>query len=238
MWLRTAMINGVLLGSFACVAVAQEAAPTTTPEDRVAIVKDSLVASKAALRQYEWIETVALSLGGEEKIRQQYRCYFGAEGALQKVPVATDAKEEKKRGLRGKAVESKQAELKASLKGAMDLLRQYVPLDPVKIQAAKDAGNVSVSLPAADGRVRITIKNYLKPGDEVGIEIDTAKNTLQTVSVTTFVEQAKEKNPVSAKVSYAALQDGTIYPVKEALAISAQGLNVDVQNSGYRKQGQ
>jgi hypothetical protein len=238
MWLRMAMINGVLLGSFACVAVAQEAAPTTAPEDRVAIVKDSFVASKEALRQYEWIETVALSLGGEEKIRQQYRCYFGAEGALQKVPVAADAKEEKKRGLRGKVVESKQNELKASLKGAMDLLRQYVPLDPVKIQAAKDAGNVSVSVPAADGLVRITIKNYLKPGDEVGIEMDTAKNTLQTVSVTTFVEQAKEKNPVSAKVSYAALQDGTIYPVKEALAISAQGLNVDVQNSGYRKQGQ
>lgn len=238
MWLRMAMINGVLLGSFACVAVAQEAAPTTAPEDRVAIVKDSFVASKEALRQYEWIETVALSLGGEEKIRQQYRCYFGAEGALQKVPVAASAKEEKKRGLRGKVVESKQNELKASLKGAMDLLRQYVPLDPVKIQAAKDAGNVSVSVPAADGLVRITIKNYLKPGDEVGIEMDTAKNTLQTVSVTTFVEQAKEKNPVSAKVSYAALQDGTIYPVKEALAISAQGLNVDVQNSGYRKQGQ
>ena len=64
--------------------------------------------------------------------------------------------------------------------------------------------------------------------------MDTTKNTLQTVSITTFVEQAKGKSPVSAKVVYAALEDGTIYPAKEALEISAQKLKVDIQNSGYR----
>jgi hypothetical protein len=238
MWLRTAFVGGALLASLACVAVAQETASAPTPEDRVAMVKSSFTASKAALLKYEWIETVALSLKGEEKVRQQYQCYYGAEGALQKVPVAADAKEDKKRGLRGKVAESKTAELEASLKDAVALLSQYAPLDPARIQAAKDAGNVSVSMPGADGRVRVTMKNYLKPGDAVEIEIDTAKNTLQTVSITTFVEQAKEKSPVSAKVIYAAFQDGTIYPAKEALEIKAQSLNVDVQNSGYRKQGQ
>jgi hypothetical protein len=235
MWLRMSLVGGVLLGSLAGVAVAQESAPS--PQDRVEMVKQSLVASKAALKQYEWVETVALSLSGEEKVRQQYRCYYGAEGALQKVPLAADAQEAKKRGVRGKVAESKKAELQASLKAAVDLLHQYSPLDPARIQAAKAAGNVSVSLPGADGRVRITIKNYLKPEDEVGVEADAAKNTLQVVSITSFVEQAKEKSPVSAKVTYAALADGTLYPAKEVLEISVQKLKVDVQNSGYRKQG-
>jgi hypothetical protein len=233
MTFRTAIVGGALLCSFACGALAQAPAAAMTPEERIAMVKNSFVTSQTVLREYEWIETVALSLGGEEKVRQQYQCYYGAEGALQKVPVAADAKEEKKRGLRGKAVEAKKAELEASLKSAMDLLGAYTPLDPAKIQAAKDAGNVSVSVPAADGSVRVTLKNYLKPGDEVEVGVDSAKNVLKSVTIKTLFE--KDKSPVSAKVSYAALQDGTIYPATEALEISAQKLNVDVQNSGYRK---
>ena len=233
MLLRMSLVGGALLVSLASAAVAQDSA--TSPQDRVEIVKQSLVASKAALKQYEWIETVALSLSGEEKVSQQNTCYYGAEGGLQKVPVAASAKEEKKRGLKGRAIESKKAELQASLKAAVGLLQQYAPLDPAKIQAAKAAGNISVSLPAADGSVKLTIKNYLKPGDEVGVELDPARNTLKTVSIASFVEQGKDKSPVSAMVSYAALADGTAYPAKESLDIPAQKLNVGITNSGYKK---
>ena len=233
MFLRMSLAGGALLVSLASVAVAQE--PTISPQNRVELVKQSLVASKAALKQYEWIETVALSLSGEEKVSQQNTCYYGAEGGLQKVPVAASAKEEKKRGLKGRAIESKKAELQASLKAAVGLLQQYAPLDPAKIQAAKAAGNISVSLPAADGSVKLTIKNYLKPGDEVGVELDPARNTLKTVSIASFVEQGKDKSPVSAMVSYAALADGTAYPAKESLDIPAQKLNVGITNSGYKK---
>jgi hypothetical protein len=238
MWLRIGLVGGVLLGSLACVAVAQEAAPKPASQDRVEMVKQSFATSQAALRQYGWVETVALSLSGEEKVRQQYQCYYGAEGKLQKVPVAADAKEDKKRGLRGKAVESKKAELEASLKEATALLGQYAPLDPVRIQAAKAAGNVSVSTPDAAGRIRVTLKDYLKPGDQVVVAVDAAKNTLQAVSIASYVEKDKAKNPVTATVSYAALGDGTIYPATETMEISAQKLKVDVQNSGYHKQAQ
>jgi hypothetical protein len=232
MWLRSGLAGAVILGSLACGAVAQEAAPPA--QDRVEMLKQSFAASQQALRQYEWVETVALSLSGEEKVRQQYQCYYGAEGKLQKVPVAADAKEDKKRGLRGKAVESKKAELEASLKAAVALLQQYAPLDPAKIQAAKAAGNVSVSVPGADGRIRVTIKNYLKPGDEIVAEVDGTKNTLQSVSISSFVEEKAAKSPVSAKVTYAELPDGTSYPAKQALGISAQSLTVNIDNTGYR----
>jgi hypothetical protein len=228
------LIGVAVLGSLTMGAMAQGSAPAAP--DRVEMLKGSMAASKKALRQYEWIETVALSLSGEEKVRQQNRCYYGADGALQKVPVAPSAKEESKRGLRGKVVESKKAELAASIKAASELLHQYAPLDPAKIQAAKTAGNVSVSVPGADGRITVTIKNYLKPGDEIGVVVDGTKNTPQTISITSFVEQGKDKSPVSAKVTYAALADGTLYPAKESVAISAQKLNVDIQNSGYRRQ--
>lgn len=239
MRIQAFVVGVALAASVTCVAVAQEAAPAPKSVDQVAMVKESLAASKVALKQYEWIETTALSLKGEEKVRQQYRCYYGAEGAMQKVPLAPDAKEEKKRGLRGKAVEAKKAELQASMKDAIALLRQYAPLDPARIQAAKDAGNVSVSTPDPDGAIKVIIKNYLKAGDEVTIDIDGTKNTLKGFGISSYVGDAtaKEKGPVTGKIGYAALPDGTLYPAKETVEISAQGLSIDVQNSGYKKQG-
>ena len=224
---KAGMLCGALVGSLVCAAQAQEATP-----DRVEMVKQSFATSQATLRSYEWVETVALSLGGEEKVKQQYTCYYGAEGKLQKVPVAADAKEEKKRGVRGKVADNKTAELKASLKSATALLGQYTPVDPAKIEAAKAAGNVSVSVPDQDGGVRVTIKNYLKPGDQMEIAVDGANNKLKGVSIASFLE---DKSPVTAKVSYSALTDGTLYPATQALEMSAQKLNVNVQNSGYKK---
>jgi len=230
---RKSLIVAMSLGLSAAVAHAQEPAPSN--EARIESMKQSLVASKAALKHYEWIETTALSIGGEEKVKQQNTCYYGADGALQKVPVAADAKEDKKRGLRGKVVESKKEEFAAAIKSATALMHQYAPLDPAKIQAAKAAGNVSVSVPGADGMVRVTIKDYLKPGDQVTVVVHGAKNALQSVAIQSFAENGKDKNPVAGSVSYAALADGTAYPAKQSLEISAQKLKVDIQNSGYRK---
>jgi hypothetical protein len=50
----------------------------------VGALKATLAASQATLRQYEWIETTVVSLKGEEKSRKQQRCYYGADGTLQK----------------------------------------------------------------------------------------------------------------------------------------------------------
>jgi hypothetical protein len=113
------------------------------------MVKESFAASKKALLSYQWIQTVGLSISGEEKVKATVHVLLRRRGNLQKVPVAADAKEEKKRGLRGKVVESKKAEFEASLKSAMALLDQYTPIEPAKIEAAKAAGNVSVSVPTS-----------------------------------------------------------------------------------------
>jgi len=141
--------------------------------------------------------------------------------------------------LRGKAVESKKAEMQAAMKDAVALLHEYAPLDPAKIQAAKDAGNLSVSSPAPDGTVSVTIKNYLKAGDQVAITLDGAKNALKGFSISSYVGDAaaKEKSPVAAQVTFGMLPDGTVYTAKETLDLSAQSLKVATENTGYKKQG-
>ena len=210
------------------------AAPT--PEGRIEAIKQSLVTSAAALKQYEWSQKVTVSLKGEEKARKDYKCSYGPDGKLHKVAAGAPAEEaKKKRGLRGKAVENKKEEIEAALKASMALLDQYSPLEAARLQTAKNTGNLSVSVPGADNRVRITIKNYLKPGDVVELEVDGSKNTLQSVSITSTIEQADAKGPVAAKVTYAAMADGTLYPFQQVLDLKAQSLKVDVENSGHAK---
>jgi enoyl-CoA hydratase/carnithine racemase len=45
-----------------------------------------------------------------------------------------------------------------------------VPPNPVKIQAAKDAGKVSIDLLEPGKRARLNFRDYEKPGDNLGVE--------------------------------------------------------------------
>jgi len=54
-------------------------AQSPSVQERVAL-KSSLAANQAILRQYEWIETTAVSLKGEQKSRKPNRSYYGVPG--------------------------------------------------------------------------------------------------------------------------------------------------------------
>ena len=224
--------------------LAQPAAAQQAPDaaagkkDHVAAVKASLQKSMAALRQYQWIETTAVSLKGEEKSRTQNNCSYGADGKVMKTPVAVPAAEDakKSRGIKGKVVENKKEEISGATKDAIALVKQYIPPDPARIQAAQSAGKVSVTPPDAKGLVRIVIKDYLKPGDALTFDVNGASDRIMGVTVATFTDQAKDA--VGLKVGFGALADGTGYPAKIQLDVAAQNLAVAIENSGYKKLGQ
>src|SRR5688572_18570697 len=78
------------------------AAQGPSPDERVAALKQSLQESQGRIRQYEWIETTVISLKGEEKARTQKRCYYGADGKLEKVPIGEPAAPAEAAGGRGR----------------------------------------------------------------------------------------------------------------------------------------
>jgi hypothetical protein len=217
--------------------VAQQPAAPAGGTDHVAAIKESLQKSAAALRQYQWVETTAVSIKGEEKSRTQNNCYYGADGKVQKTPVAaapaSDSK--KSRGLKGKIVENKKEEISESTKEAVALVKQYVPPDPARIQAAKDAGRLSVTPPNAKGLVVVVIKDYLKAGDSLTINLNVATNVISGVTVATFTDSAKDA--VGLKVSWGSFPDGTVYAATIHLDVASQNLGVAIENTGYKKVG-
>ena len=148
----------VTLVAAAVVAVgaavhAQQPAASGAP-DPVAALKKSVQDGLAKARQYEWVETTIISLKGEEKARKQNRCYYGADGKVQKVPLDQPAAAKENKGGGGRRgggrvkeniVENKKEDIQEYMTSAVKLIHQYVPPDPAKIQAAKDAGRVKTN---------------------------------------------------------------------------------------------
>ena len=83
------IVSPVGAATLSCLALlaALHASEQVTPDQRVAAFKQSLQKSQKRLCQYEWIETTIISLKGEEKGRKVMRCYYGADGKLEKLPV-------------------------------------------------------------------------------------------------------------------------------------------------------
>src|ERR1035441_2167440 len=81
---RNSVMTALLLAAFGLPALA----PQPTVAERAAMLKATLAASQVVLKQYEWIETTVVSLKGDEKSRKQERCYYGADGGVQKVEVS------------------------------------------------------------------------------------------------------------------------------------------------------
>ncbi|MCJ7482367.1 MAG: hypothetical protein MUO31_05315, partial [Thermodesulfovibrionales bacterium] len=141
-----------------------------------------------------------------------------------------------KRGLRGLIAESKKEELTDYMKEAVSLVRQYIPPDPSRIQAAKDAGKVALQLLEPGKRVRLTFMDYLKSGDSLALDVDLTNNHPLAANVNSYLDSDKE--PVTLAITFSTLNDGTTYVSRSVLDAKGKQLNVTVENSGYRKMTQ
>jgi hypothetical protein len=234
MWLSVVAV--ALAASFAARSgETQQAGPT--PQERVAALKQSMQESQTKLRQYEWVETTIISLKGEEKGRTQKRCFYGADGKLQKVPIGSPAPAQQqaasggRRGrVKAKVVENKKDDMKEYMERASALVQQYVPPQPADIQRAKDAGKVTAN-PAGPGLVRLEFPDYLKSGDRLSIDVDAAANQLRSLTVASYLDQAEDA--VTLAVQLGALADGTSYTAQTTLDAAAKKIRVVIQNAGH-----
>jgi hypothetical protein len=216
-----------------CPGIAVAQAPQPSVQERVALLKGSFAASQANLRQYEWIETTVVSLNGEEKSRKQQRCYYGADGVLQKVLVDASPPPPPKPGLRGRIIANKTAELTDYMKSAVSLVKSYLPPDPAKIQASQNAGKVSIQVLDPGKRAQVNFHDYQKPGDNLAVVINLANNVVAGIGVSSYLDSPTDVVTLDAKMGQ--LNDGTIYTSDTTLNAAAKNLTVTVQNTGYRK---
>jgi hypothetical protein len=240
------MLKSLLALAVAALLLTTLSAQAPSPQEKIAALKESLAANQAALKQYTWVETTAISMKGEVKKQEQKQCYYGADGKVQKTPLAgaqpapKKEEEQARSGRRGRGggrvkeavIENKVDDLKDYMERVAALVHEYVPPDPQKLQAAQAAGRLTMQ-PSPGGIVILEAKDYVKPGDSLSIGFDSALK-LSSYNSTSYVEKPKEDD-VTLAVMFGKLPDGTAYPQQVVLDVKAKQIQVKVTNSGHKK---
>ena len=236
--LALALVAGGIMTAWSAAGTAQTA---PSPDQIVASLKQNLAESQKRLRQYEWIETTAISLKGEEKSRKQQRVYYGADGTLTKTPIgaAPAPQAPQSSGRRGgrlkeRVVENKKDEMQEYMERAVALIHKYVPPNAALIQKAKDAGRMQVQ-PGQAGTMRAEFKDFVQPGDAMGIGVNAKALLLSALTVSTYLDRKEEA--VMLDVRFGTLADGTGYAARTTLDAKAKNIRVVVENSGHRPIG-
>ena len=208
---------------------------TQSPElqEKLAAVKQSMAENKQKLRQYQWIETTQLTLKGDAKPPAKNSCLYGPDGQVQKTPIGPPPEQPSGGRMKQKIIAKKTGEMKDYMQDVKAVLNMYVPPDPQKMQAAYQAGKLSLN--PIPGAVNLVFTDYAQPGDKMTLTFDTAAKKITALNINTYMGQ--EKDAVTLHVQMGSLPDGTNYVQQTVLNATAKQLVVTTTNSNYQKLG-
>jgi hypothetical protein len=202
-------------------------------QETVAMIKKNLADSKEKIKKYEWIETTTTFMDGEQKSLKQCQCYYSVDGKLTKVETGASTKAKTPGGLRGKIAANKKEELTDYMKNSIAKIHTYLPPEPEKIQKIYAGGLVSIQVLEPGKKFKLSFPDYNEKGDMLTISVDKANQKLIGASVSTSVDDPKEK--VVFNTTYNSLPDGTQYVANTTLDAQAKKVKIVIENSGYKK---
>jgi len=208
------------------------AAASTPTDENFAAIRQNLEESLHNLRGYHWKETIVVSHNGEDKSTLMNSCVYNASGKLVRTPEPVPASAQVN-GVRGATPNAEKASAQAYEHSAVALLRSYVPPDPAKLRKCWQAGRMTTDVIEAGHRVKLSFKDYEKPGDEMMVEVNPASHQVLSVAVNSYL--ASPKDAVTLNGDMASLPDGTSYPAKVQLNTPAKQMGLTVTNSDYQK---
>jgi len=202
-------------------------------QQKLAAVKQATAENKQKLLQYQWVETTQLTLKGDAKPPTQNSCRYGPDGKVQKTAIGPPPEQPSGGRMKQKVIAKKKAEMKDYMQDVKTVLSMYVPPDPQKMQAAYQAGRVSLNpLP---GAVNLIFTDYAQSKDKMTLAFDTATKTITGLTINTYM--GEEKDAVTLQVRMGSLPDGTNYEQQIILNATAKQLVVTTTNSSYQKLG-
>ncbi len=212
-----------------CALYAQEGL-----QQQVGQLKESMAKNKQALAQYTWVETVTISLKGQEKKQQHFQVQNGPDGKPQKTSLdsAPAAQSQQSGGrLRQRVVEKKKEEYEEYAERMKALAEQYVPPDKDLIQAAYEKGNISMT--PGPGGLKLVIHNYVKPGDSMTLTINKEQKQLQSIQIASYMDGPSDG--MNLTVRFDRLPDGTNHVSSTTVEGVSKQLTVATQNGNYQK---
>jgi len=223
----------VMIGTVTLAITVPAISQNSEVQQKLAAVKQAAAENKQNPLQYHWIETTQLTLKGDAKPPTKNSCQYGPDGRVQKTPIGPPPQQPSGGRAKQKLIEKKKEEMKDYMQDVKAVLGMYVPPDPQKMQAAFQAGKVSLN--PVGGAVNLLFTDYAQPSDKMTLTFDTAAKKISGLNINTYMGQ--EKDVVTLKVQMASLPDGTSYEQQTVLGATAKQLVVTTTNSDYQKLG-
>jgi hypothetical protein len=221
----------MLAGAVVLVATIPALPQNPELQEKLAAVKAVAAENKQQLRQYQWIETIQLTLKGDQKPPTENSCHYGPDGQVQKTPIGPPPEQPSGGRLKERIIEKKKAEMKDYMQDVKGVLAMYVPPDPQRMQQAYQAGNVALN--PVPGAVNLVFTNYAQQGDKMTLTFDTAAKKITSLNINTYMGETKDV--VTLNVQMATLPNGPNYAQQTVLDATAKQLVVTTTNSNYQK---
>jgi hypothetical protein len=205
-------------------------------QERVAEMKMAAAMNKQALAQMTWVETVTISLKGEQKKVEHFQVRLGPDGKPQKTSLDQPAAPPEQSGRRGRLkehiVEKKKEEYTDYANQMKALAQQYLPPDKDLLQQSYANGGVTFAPSDAPGTLQITFRNYVKPQDSMTMVVDKASKRVVQVQIASYM--SNQKDAMTLLVDFAQVSDGSNQISRVVMNGVSKQLTIAVQDSSYQ----
>jgi len=193
---------------------------------------DSMAANNKQLRQYTYKQRTEIYHQGELKNTKVDEIHYNAGGERISVSLDQPQPEVFRRGPGHRLIARKMEEEKEKMRDYSErltaLASRYPGPDAARLQAA--ISNAEVITGGSAGRLRIRMRDYIKPGDSMTISFDLATKWPVRMEINTFLDDAA----VSVVVAFDRLHDGPSYPGEVVMSSSTKQLEIRVFTYEYR----
>jgi hypothetical protein len=224
----------ILLGAVMLAVTIPAVAQNGEVQQRLAAAKQAAAENRQRLHRYQWVETTQLTLKGDAKPPVQKGCVYLPDGTVQKTLLSPPPEPPSGGRMKQRIIAKKKAEIKDYMADVKSLLSMYVPPDPQKMQAAYQAGKLSLN-PVPGGVANLIFNDYAQPNDKMTLTFNTVEKKITGLNIDTYL--GAEKDAVTLQVQMATLPDGTNYAWQSVLTATAKQLVVTTTNSKYQKLG-
>ena len=143
---------------------------------------------------------------GEEKSRKQQRCYYGADGKIQKLPIDSGQA----------AAPAKESGVRVHPSPSFTSMSRRIR-SASRSRRPPERSPLSLGRPDKSAWISTTISSH---GDRLTVNLDSANNRLLGINIASYLE--KPDDVVTLAVQFATLPDGTSYNAQTTLDAKAE----------------
>lgn len=218
----TAVLFGLLV--LTDTVVTAQNLPT---KDELAAIEQAQLTNQTKLSHYTWQETRFISVNGEAVDYRLYSVSIGANGQYQRNLVTEHTGHEAIFEPNKKEQLSQYGPYAQQL---CELANQYISLNSVRLTGANSRSDMV--LLHEDDSIKLTIKNYSKPGDYVAMTINQRTHRLLRVRAKSYLTGPQDA--VTIQAEFAELPDGTNHLATAEIDSVSRHLTVKLTNWSYQ----